>query len=137
MADFNKMQMPFISYLRRLHEVYYMKQTQVLDALRNIKRRFISYQSIAVTVVMGMAGLPCIFFMESSYTQYATDYYTESHFKDFDITSTAGITDDDIKEKSKPFKYFSLLFIYFTPYFLQNFFHFQHHIFSIFLFISS
>ena len=75
-----------------------MKQTQVLDALRNIKRRFISYQSIAVTVVMGMAGLPCIFFMESSYTQYATDYYTESHFKDFDITSTAGITDDDIKE---------------------------------------
>lgn len=75
-----------------------MKPTQLLDAFRNIKKRFVSFQSIAVTVVMGVAGLLCIFFMENSFTSYATDFYKMYHFKDLDVISTAGITGRDLKK---------------------------------------
>ncbi len=75
-----------------------MKRTQFLDAIRNIQGRIVSFLSITITVIMGVSGLLCIFFIGSAMNSYASDYYRKYHFKDFDIVSSMGISDDNIQK---------------------------------------
>ena len=75
-----------------------MKRTQFLDAIRNIQVRIVSFLSITITVIMGVSGLLCIFFMGSEINSYASDYYRSHHFKDLEILSSMGISEDNIQK---------------------------------------
>ena len=75
-----------------------MKPVQLKDALRNIKRRFVAHLSITSIVCMGVTGLLSIYFLGSSFATYATHYYDEHNFKDLEVTSSLGISEDNLKQ---------------------------------------
>ena len=48
--------------------------------------------------IMGVSGLLCIFFLGSTFTRYASDYYAKTSFKDLEVYSNAGISENNISE---------------------------------------
>ncbi len=75
-----------------------MKKTQLKDAIRNISRRRIAYLSILLTITIGVTGLLCIFFLGSAIEKKASDNYKNSNFRDAEIYSSLGITQEEITE---------------------------------------
>ena len=75
-----------------------MKPTQLKDAIRNIKKRFVAHMSITSIVCMGVTGLLSIYFMGSSFATFATHYYDEHNFKDLEVASSMGISEENLKQ---------------------------------------
>ncbi|MBR4580056.1 MAG: FtsX-like permease family protein [Lachnospiraceae bacterium] len=76
------------------------RKTLFLEAFRNIKNRFVSFLSIVSIMMIGFAGLMCMFNVAETLKQKGDAYYREHNFKDLEIVASMGITEDDISEVS-------------------------------------
>lgn len=75
-----------------------MKKTQKKDAFRNIKKRFVSFLSVALVIMLGLGGVFITRYMGAGIDAEATRYYNEHSFKNYELISSLGITDDDIAQ---------------------------------------
>jgi len=74
-----------------------MKKIQFKDALKNIQKQFVSFVSIVLVIALG-AGLFLVCRLGTlAADNAANEYYTERSFRDFEIKSVRGITEDDVK----------------------------------------
>ena len=78
-----------------------MKKTQRKDAIRNIRRRIVSYLSISLVIVLGLCGFLTNIFVGAGMDEKAKEYYAERSFKNFEMTSSLGIEEEDLLEISK------------------------------------
>lgn len=78
-----------------------MKRTQFKDAVRNIRRQIVSFISIVLVVTLGTSAfLAFQFGMDSLYGK-ANRYYNEMQYRDIEIQSTRGITEEDLEAVRK------------------------------------
>ena len=75
-----------------------MKPTQFKATIRNIKKRFSAHLSVTSIVCMGVTGLLSIYFLGSSFATFATRYYDEHNFKDLEVASSMGISEDNLAQ---------------------------------------
>jgi len=73
-----------------------MKKTQWKDAIRNIRKRLVSYLSIVLVVGLGLGGLFTTRYMGAGIEKKATEYYAAHNFKDFDFVSSYGISEANL-----------------------------------------
>ncbi len=73
-----------------------MKKTQRKEALRNISKQFVSYTSIVVIGMLAVAVFLGIHYSADALVANASAYMSKLHFRDFEITSTMLLTEDDI-----------------------------------------
>ncbi|MCQ2408203.1 MAG: FtsX-like permease family protein [Oscillospiraceae bacterium] len=74
-----------------------MKRTQFKDAVRNIRGQIVSFISIVLVVTLGTSAfLAFQFGMDSLYGK-ANQYYSDMQYRDIEIQSTRGITEDDLE----------------------------------------
>lgn len=73
-----------------------MKKTQWKDAIRNIRKRLVSYLSIVLVVGLGLGGLFTTRYMGAGIDKKATEYYTAHNFKDYDFVSSYGISEANL-----------------------------------------
>ncbi|WP_408071004.1 FtsX-like permease family protein [Butyrivibrio sp. JL13D10] len=73
-----------------------MKESWAKDALRNIKKRIISWLSIVTIVVISAGIILGICFPMYSLKQIGDEYFKEHNFKDADIASGIGIKAKDV-----------------------------------------
>ncbi|MBQ3428510.1 MAG: FtsX-like permease family protein [Mogibacterium sp.] len=74
-----------------------MKKTQLTDALRNIRKRIVSYLSICLVVMLGVGAFLCTRYMETGIIREAAGYYQDRSFKDFELISSLGASDSNIE----------------------------------------
>ena len=74
-----------------------MKQTQVKDAARNIKKQMVSYLSIVVISMLAVLTYLGINYAARAIERNSTDFYTKTHFRDAEVLSTYLITQSDIE----------------------------------------
>lgn len=74
-----------------------MKTARFNDTIRNIFRRKVSFLAIMSIMVVGVGGILGLFFLGKSIDRCATNYYNLHNFKDFEIVSNMGVTDEDIE----------------------------------------
>lgn len=75
-----------------------MKKTQRKDAIRNIRKRIVSYLSICLVIMLGLGGFFITSYMNAGIDATTTDYYKDRSFKNFELISSLGITDDDLDQ---------------------------------------
>ena len=75
-----------------------MKKTQRKDAVRNIRKRIVSYLSICLVIMLGLGGFFITRYMDAGIDAEATEYYKDHSFKNFELISSLGITDDDLEQ---------------------------------------
>ena len=75
-----------------------MKKTQRKDAVRNIRKRIVSYLSICLVIMLGLGGLFTTRYMNAGLEKQASDYYDAHNFKVFDMASSYGISDANLKK---------------------------------------
>ena len=75
-----------------------MKKTAWIDAFRGIQKRFVSFLSIVLIVALGTGGFFVTQYMRKGLLNKADSYYEELNFKDFQMVSSLGVTDDDIRK---------------------------------------
>ncbi len=75
-----------------------MKSTFLKDALRNIKKRFVSWLSIVTIVLIGTSVINGLFFSSTSLFRAGDKYLTEHGFKDLDIACSLGVRQKDVEE---------------------------------------
>ena len=81
-----------------------MKKTQLKDALRNVKKRIVSFVSIILVMTVGVGIFLASRFGAQSSENAANLFYKEQNYHDFVINSTKGITEDDVSEIRKAAK---------------------------------
>ena len=78
-----------------------MKITQLKDAVRNVKKKRVSWISIVIVIMMSVGCyLGCNFYKQSM-SDMGEAYYKEQNFKDLEVVSTTGVSQieiDKIKE---------------------------------------
>ena len=74
-----------------------MKKTQLTDATRNIRKRIVSYLSICLVIMLGVGVFLATRYMEAGIAHEAAGYYADTRLKDFEIYSSLGATDADIR----------------------------------------
>ncbi len=75
-----------------------MKKTQRKDAARNIRKRIVSYLSICLVIMLGLGGFFITSYMDAGIDAKTTDYYKDHSFKNYELISSLGITDDDLAQ---------------------------------------
>ena len=75
-----------------------MKKTQLIDALRNIRKRFVSFLSIVFIIMLGTGSFFMARYTARGIAQSASEYYRAQNFKDYDLASSIGITDSDLEK---------------------------------------
>lgn len=75
-----------------------MKTTQRKDAVRNIRKRLVSYLSVCLVIMLGLGGTFITRYMSASIVAKANSYYTDHNFKNYELICSLGITDDDIAQ---------------------------------------
>ena len=75
-----------------------MKKTQWKDAIRNIRKRIVSYLSIVLVVGLGLGGLFTTRYMGAGIDKKATEYYDAHNFKDYDFVSSYGISEANLEK---------------------------------------
>ena len=78
-----------------------MKTTQILDAVRNIKKQIVSWISIIVVANIAVAAFLSMRFSSESLQYYTSKLYSDQNFRDLQIISSQLLTDDDIKALQK------------------------------------
>lgn len=73
-----------------------MTKTQRIDALKNIKKRFVSFISISIIIMFGIGGSFATQYLGKGNTLTAAEYYAEHNFMDYEVVSSMGITQIDI-----------------------------------------
>jgi putative ABC transport system permease protein len=69
-------------------------KTWLLDSVRNIKKRIVSWFSIVTIVLIGTTLILGLFFASSTVKKACVSYIYARNFKDFDITGSIGITEE-------------------------------------------
>ena len=75
-----------------------MKKTQRKDAVRNIRKRIVSYLSVCLVVMLGVGGFLTTRYMGAGIEKRATEYYDDHSFKDYDFVSSLGISNANIEK---------------------------------------
>lgn len=75
-----------------------MKKTQKKDAVRNIRKRIVSYLSICLVIMLGLGGFFITRYMGAGINAKATEFYKDRAFKNFELISSLGITDEDLAQ---------------------------------------
>lgn len=75
-----------------------MKKTQRKDAIRNIRKRIVSFLSICLVIMLGLGGVFITRYMGAGINAEATEYYRSHGFKNYELISSLGITDDDLAQ---------------------------------------
>ena len=75
-----------------------MKRTQRKDALRNIRKRIASYLSVCLVIVLGIGGMLTTQYMEAGLDRTASKYYEDHKFKNYELISSLGISEANIKK---------------------------------------
>lgn len=75
-----------------------MKKTQKKDAVRNIRKRIVSYLSICLVIMLGLGGVFITRYMGAGINKEATEYFNDHNFKDYELISSLGATDEDIAQ---------------------------------------
>lgn len=73
-----------------------MKKTQFLDAIRNIKKRFVSYLSVIIIAMLGTSIFLSIGFAGKAIIINGTKVYDSMHFRSIEVISTLLVSEDDI-----------------------------------------
>ena len=74
-----------------------MEKIQLIDALRNIKKRFVSFLSIVFIIMLGTGGFFMSRYSASSIADSAAEFLRQQNFKDYELASSIGITENDLK----------------------------------------
>ena len=75
-----------------------MKKTQGKDAVRNIRKRIVSYLSICLVIMLGLGGVFITRYMGAGINKEATGYFNDHNFKNYELISSLGITDEDLAQ---------------------------------------
>ena len=75
-----------------------MKKTQKKDAVRNIRKRIVSYLSICLVIMLGLGGVFITRYMGAGINKEATEYFNDHNFKNYELISSFGATDEDIAQ---------------------------------------
>ena len=78
-----------------------MKKTQLTDALRNIKKRFVSYLSIVFIIMLGTGSFFMTRYLAKNIAGNASSFYRDQNFRDFEIASSIGISQSDLTRLSE------------------------------------
>ena len=78
-----------------------MKKTRIKDALRNIWKKKAIALSIAVIVMLSVGVFLGTYYYIGALSKDGSHFYRSQNFKDFDIISSAGITEEDISSIKK------------------------------------
>ncbi|MBQ7246013.1 MAG: hypothetical protein IJS33_03740 [Firmicutes bacterium] len=78
-----------------------MKKTQRIDAVRNIKKRLVSYLSICLVVMLGLGGFLTTIYAGEGINAKATEYYADRSFENMEMASAFGVAEEDIEKISK------------------------------------
>ena len=74
-----------------------MKNTQVKDATRNIRKRIVSYLSICLVIMLGVGAFLATSYMEAGISREASGYFIDHGFKDFELISSLGASEANIE----------------------------------------
>ncbi len=74
-----------------------MKKTQLIDALRNIQKRFISFLSIVFIIMLGTGGFFMARYSAHGLMNSASRFYRAQNFKDYEVASSIGVTETDLE----------------------------------------
>lgn len=75
-----------------------MKKTQIKDALRNIRKKWISFISICFIVFLGIGCFLWVGFAGKAFEISAADFLTSRKFADLELVSSLGITESNIEK---------------------------------------
>ena len=75
-----------------------MKKTQLKDAIRNIEKRLVSYLSICLVITLGLGGVLTTRYLSAGIEAETIDYYSDRNFKNFEMISSLGVTEEDLAE---------------------------------------
>jgi len=75
-----------------------MKKTQKKDAVRNIRKRIVSYLSICLVIMLGVGGVFITRYMAAGITKAGTEYFNDHALKNYELISSLGATDEDIEQ---------------------------------------
>ena len=78
-----------------------MKKTQRIDAIRNIKRRLVSYLSICLVVMLGLGGFLTTIYAGEGINAKAAEYYADRSFENMEMASAFGVAEEDIEKISR------------------------------------
>ncbi len=73
-----------------------MIKTWFIDAIRNIKKRFVSWLSIVTIVLIGTTLILGLFFASSTVEKATSAFAQSQNFKDFDVSASTGLRQEDI-----------------------------------------
>ena len=76
-----------------------MLKVWLIDALRNIKVRIVSWLSIVTIVFIGTTLILGLYFGSSTVKKASSSFILQQNFKDFDISCNMGIKEDEIAKK--------------------------------------
>ncbi|MBR5969194.1 MAG: ABC transporter permease [Lachnospiraceae bacterium] len=75
-----------------------MKRTHWLEGLRNIQKKKAAFLTLILIIVLGLGGFCSSQIAESSMKAAGRDFFVQSKFKDYDVLSSTGITQEDLEE---------------------------------------
>ena len=75
-----------------------MKTTQIKDARRNIKKQFVSFISIVMVIALGVGIYLACSAGATAVRQRADSYYSERNYRDVEIRTTLGATEEDVTQ---------------------------------------
>ncbi|MCR5060658.1 MAG: FtsX-like permease family protein [Saccharofermentans sp.] len=73
-----------------------MKKTLFKDALRNIKKKSVSFVSIAIISILAVMTYLGLNYAAAGIMNKANSFYDDTHFRDIEIFSTLLLTEDDL-----------------------------------------
>ncbi len=74
-----------------------MKQTQITDTLRNIRKQFVSWLSIIIIAMLAVIAFLGIRFPDDSFMSNMNDYYREADFRDLELFSSLLFSENDLE----------------------------------------
>jgi len=75
-----------------------MKKTRLRNALRNIKKNFISWFAVAIVTMIGCGVFLGILFYDNSMIEAADSFYKETNYEDLEVMLPNGISDEDVNK---------------------------------------
>ncbi|MBP3891844.1 MAG: FtsX-like permease family protein [Solobacterium sp.] len=74
-----------------------MKRVHIIDIIRTIQKRFISFLSICLIVGLGSGGFFLVNYGANGMRIKASEYYKQYRFKDYEIVSSLGVTEEQVE----------------------------------------
>jgi len=75
-----------------------MKKTQRKDAIRNIKKRIVSFLSVCLVVALGLGALFTTRYTAAGLDKEYSAYYNARNFKDFEMIASLGVSESSLEK---------------------------------------